>query len=301
MPDINKLHTDALLSDLSVKYRNPDYIIPEFFPKRAVKKRSNIYRIYERNFRIPETKRAIGAESNKFYYDFSTASYQLVKNALKDYVADDEEENDDLADLRAETTEQLTDALQRRMELDGCNLMTTTNWSLNVSLAAANAFNANTTVSNPIPVFDTASLLVLRNSGKMPNVIGLNHEAHIAIKNHVSVLDRIKYTSAEIDEVKIAKLLGADKYVVSKQSYDTAARGQASSLSSMWGDVAFFGYVVPNPGKKTQCTGVTFMKPKNLVKRWRVESRESDAIEANMDYDIRIISSLAGFLIKDVI
>ena len=176
----------------SVRYANQDYIAMNVFPMVPVKKDSDLYRIYTRNWRIPETKRANKGLANEHQFEVSTASYVLEKHALKDYISDDDVDNYDLADLRADTVEELTDVILRRLEKSVADLFTTTNWSLNVSLAAANAWNANTTVSNPIPIMDTAATTIIQNSGYKPNYGFLGRDGFIADKNHVSVLDRVK-------------------------------------------------------------------------------------------------------------
>jgi hypothetical protein len=216
-------------------------------------------------------------------------------------VADRDAENYDLADLRAETTEELTKKILLRLEKKVLDLFTTTNWSLNVSLAAGAQFNSNTVTSNPIPVFDTGASTVIANSGQKPNFGLFNRETLVAIKNHVSILDRTKYVSSEMDQTMIAALLGLDQLLVSNLHYDTAAPGIAASLSSLLGDVAFMGYKPPAPGPLKVSAGYIFRNNRPMVKRWRDEERESDAIEVNMEFQAKVVASLCGYLIRDVI
>src|SRR5687767_8392589 len=122
MPFANQVHVDTLLSNVSVKYRNQDLVALEVFPEVQVKKTSDIYRVYDRNFKIPETKRSNRGVAREHEFEVSTASYNLVRHSLKSYVSDTDAQNYDLADLRAETTEELTDVILRRIELDVANL-----------------------------------------------------------------------------------------------------------------------------------------------------------------------------------
>jgi hypothetical protein len=302
MPLRNQLHVDQLLSNISVKYFNADYIADQVFGKLPVKKDSDLYRTYARNFRLPETKRAIKGKSREHSFDVSTASYVLEKHGLKDYVADDEAENYDLADLRADTTEELTDVILRRKEKSCADLFTSANWSLNVSLAAANAWSANTTVSNPIPLFDTAASTINANSGFLPNFGIIPRNSFVAAKNHVSVLDRVKYTSKEMNKEIMAGLFDLEEVLVPNSQVDTSEKGVADSISSLWRqDNVFVGYREKSPSPRKPSCGYTFMKNKPLVKRWRDEEREADAIEVNMSYQCKIIASLAGYLIIDTL
>lgn len=301
MPLANQIHIDSLLSNVSVKYRNVDLIAMEVFPEVPVKKTSDLYRVYDRNLRIPQTVRANRGEAREHNFEVSTATYVLTRHSLKTFVSDTDAQNYDLADLRAESTEELTEVILRRVELDVANLFTTTNWSLNVSLAAANAFNANTTVSNPIPVFHTGGTTVIANGGLKPNFGILPQEAYIACVQHTSILDRLKYTSAEVDAGKLAALFDLSKLLVPSAGFDSSNIGATSSVANFYGDIAFLGYKPESAGPLKPSAGYIFRNAMPMVKRWRVEERESECIEVNSEYQAKIIASLSGYLIKDVI
>lgn len=301
MPLRNQIHVDTLLSNVSVKYTNPELIAMQVFPEVPVKKSSDLYRVYDRNFRIPETIRANRGVSREHEFEVSTSSYVCVRHSLKTFVSDTDAENYDLADLRAETVEELTEVILRRIELDVANLFTTTNWSLNVSLAAGASFADNTTTSNPIPIFDTGASTVLANGGMTPNFGILPQPAFVACKNHVSVLDRVKYTSADMTEKMLAALFGLQELLVPKAGYDSSNLGATASIGNFYGDVAFLGYKPAAPGPLKPSSGYIFRNSRPLVKRWREEERESEVIEVNMEYVAKVVASLSGYLIKDVI
>ena len=88
MPLRNQIHTDQLLSNVAVKYRNEQYIAEEICPRLPVRKDSDLFRVYDRNFRIPETSRANKGLANEHTFEVSTASYVLQNHALKDYVSE---------------------------------------------------------------------------------------------------------------------------------------------------------------------------------------------------------------------
>ena len=85
MPARNKLHQNELLAKVQVKYSNSEYIASRVFPFVDVKKDSDDYRIYVRDFRLPETARANKGVARTHDFDISTASYTLRKHALKEY------------------------------------------------------------------------------------------------------------------------------------------------------------------------------------------------------------------------
>lgn len=300
MPNQGQIHVDQLLSNVSVKYKPAGLIADQVFPDVPVKKTSDLYRVYERNFKIPETQRANRARSREHQFDVSTVSYVTVRHSLHAPISDTDAENYDIADLRAETTEELTEKILMRRELECAVLMTKTAWSLNVSLAAGAEFTANTTTSNPIPVFHTGASTIIANCGMKPNFAVLPREGFIGVINHVSVLDRVKYTSADMDAGKVAALFQIPQLLVPEAAYDTAVEGQAASLQNFFGENAFIGYKPDSPGLLRPSAGYTFKKAMPLVKRWREEDRESEIIEVNIEFTTKVVASLAGYLIANV-
>ena len=214
MPNKSTQHVDQLLSNVSVKYKPTGLIASSVFPEVQVKKDSDLFRQYTRNFRIPDTRRANKGVAHEHQFAVANGSYVLETHALKDYVSDDDEDNYDINSLKADTVEELTDKIMLRMEKSVADLFTTTNWSQNVSLAAGSDFASNTTTSNPIPVFDTASTTIINNGGVTPNFGVIPRAAFTAIKNHVSILDRVKYTSQEMTVEMLAGLFDLEQILV---------------------------------------------------------------------------------------
>lgn len=300
MPMKNQLHVDTLLSNISVKYSNAEYIAEKVFPSLPVMKDSDKYRIWVRNFRLPESLRNHKGVAKEHDFDVTTGSYLLVDHALKSYVSDDDADNYDISDLRADTTEELTDKIMLRMEKSVADLFTSTNWSLNVSLAATAAFSQNTTVSNPIPIFDTAATTIIQNSGYQPNFGILPRNGFINCKNHVSVLERTKYVSKDMTAAMLAALFNLPELLVPIASVDSSAQGVTESIGSVWGDNAFVGFKPASPSPLKPSSGYIFVKNQPRVRRWRDEERKSEAVEVQIKFQPKVVASLTGYLIKDI-
>lgn len=300
---INKsdLRVDKLLSNISVKYRNENFIAPDVFPAVPVKKESDVYRVYDRDFRLPETIRSAKGVAREHNFNVTTNGYVLEQHSLKDYVSDRDAENYEISDLRRDTTEILTEKIDLRMEKSCADLFTSTSWSQNVSLSSAQQFSLDTSTSNPIPIFDTASTVVLENSGLMPNMSIIPWNVMIAIKNHSSIIDRVKYTNVTVTKELIGALLSVENMLVPKAVIDSAAEGQTESVAALWGDNAFVGYRAPRASIMAPSAGYTFMNALPKVKRWRDEDRQSEVIEVNKHYSCKVVASLAGYLIKDTL
>lgn len=300
MPLKSSLHVNKLLSNVSVQYRNEEYIWDKVWPQIPVMKDSDLYRVYDRNFRIPESRRAPKAVAREYGFEFSNSSYLLEQHALKDYVGVDEEENNDQGSLQVDTTENLTDTIYRRMELSTAALFTKTSWSLNVSLAAGAAFSDNTTTSDPVRVFDTGTATVIANSGKRVNFAILPFTGFLNVKNHVSVLDRVKYTSSEITENMVAALINVKQLLVPAAIYDTAAEGVSFSGSYFFNN-AFLGWKPAGGGGiKTPSCGYTFIRSQPRVRSWFDQERNATAVEVEIKYQPKVVASLTGYLIAGI-
>lgn len=301
MPTIAKQRVDKLLSNISIKYSNNKFIAREVFPEVSVMKRSDVYRIYDRNFRLPETSRADGGLTRRHDFNVSTAGYILEKHGLHEYISDDAKDNFEPHDLRSDTTEELTDKLMLRMEKSVADLMTSTSWSQNVSLAATQQWSSNTATSNPIPLMDTAGTTVLENSGFEPTHAVVPRSVMLAAKNHDSVIDRIKYTSIDITPSMLAGLFDIGTMLVPKAVIDSSAEGATSSIGALFGDNVWVGYRPERASILRPSAGYIFKKNVPMVRRWRDEDRESEKIEVNMQYSAKVVASLAGYLIKDAL
>lgn len=245
--------------------------------------------------------RADGAASRRHDFEVSTATYVLEEHSLHDVVTDRQARNYDLASLRSDTTEELTDKIMLRMEKSVADLFTSTSWSQNVSLTSAQQFSLDTTTSNPIPFFDTAACTVLENSGYDPAYGIIPKRVLIAIKNHSSIIERIKYTNVNITAAMITGLFDLPKLIVPKAVIDSSAEGVAASIGPVWNDNCFVGYVPTSPSPLRPSAGYLFRSAIPMVKRWRDEDLSGEKIEVNMEYQAKVVASLAGYLIKDAL
>ena len=301
MPFKSQLHIDQLLSNVSIKYGGGQFLAMKIFPEVAVTKDTDKYRIYQPNFRVPQTLRANRGKAREHYFEVSTSSYALEDHALKDYISEDDKDNYDIADLRVDTTENLTDTILRRLEKSVMDLFTTTNWSLNTSLAATGLWTLDTVQSNPLPVVDTALSSVLRNSGQRPNFGLISLGGFVGVKNHQSVTDRIKYTqTAVITEQLLATLFGVPEFYVSEAQIDTSDLGRTTTVQGFFTDACFFGYKPPRASPKAPSAGYVFRKNVPMVRRWFDDERKCEAIEVRMKYAVKVVASLSGYLINNI-
>jgi len=115
------VHVDAVLSGVSVMYKNDELIADSVMPVVPVKKESDKYYTYTRNWRLPEAKRAAGAEAAEVEWNVSSATYTCEEYALKDLLPDRVRDNADKPlSMDVDTTENLTDLIQLLRRKKSC-------------------------------------------------------------------------------------------------------------------------------------------------------------------------------------
>lgn len=310
MPLPSQVHQNQALENISIAYKNGDLIAQDLCPMVPVPHESDAYYVYSRDMLVlPQTGRAPGAEANQASFSLSTATYQCEEHALKDVISDRARNNADKAlNLEADAVEHLTNLILMRQEAELVDLIGSgTSWANTTSLTSTFAWSANTTLSNPIQFVDSATTVILRSCGMRPNVIAFNDPTFRAAKEHVSVVDRIKYTSAEsVSEQLLAKLFSIDKLLVARGIRNTGAEGNADNTANsyLWTDLAWVGHVEMNPGLRKPSALYNFtLKQGNPVKvtQWREDALGGDAVEVSKIYQQVSPMSAAGYLINDTV
>ncbi len=301
----SQLHRNRPLEDISVAYVPTGFIADVIAPKAPVVHESDTYYVYAKDtMAVPATIRADGAESKQGTFNLTTASYQLVEHALHDDVTDRQRGNADKAikpDM--DVTEDLTRKIMLRREIDLMTLITAPlGWGNALSLTSTLAWSANTTLSNPITQVDSLSSAIVQQSGREPNVMALAYASFLAAKEHVSVLDRLKYTSPDsVTPAILARLFNVNQVAVSKAVQQTGEEGIAQTTTGqafVMTDTAFLAYVEP-PKLKGVSALWTFWQKDQIVKKWREEKLSADRIEVSVMYQhVAPASDAAGIIVN---
>lgn len=306
----NQVHRDRALENVSIAYKSKGFIAEMVFPKLPVKRESDVYYVYSRDINsIPETLRASGAESNEVSWNLSTSSYVLEEHALHDYVTDRQRENADLPiDLDIDATEILTHKLLLRREKDlAAVLQDTTQWGQVTSMSSSMQWSSNTTTSNPITQLDALGTIITQNAGVGPNKLVVNDAQFKALKEHTSVVDRVKYTSDNsVTAPMLAQLFTLDEVLVGRSIEQTAKEGLDTNVSAfIWTDCAALIYVSPTPKLKEVSAGYTFWKDASTapwkVEKWREAKRTADAIQVSGMWQAKAVATSCAYLIKDAV
>ena len=311
MPRPSEIHRQKPLENVSIGYKPSGFIAGELSTTVPVKHESDSFYVYTKdNFRIEAGERADGAPAVEVTFGMTTSTYTLTEFAYKDIITDRMRDNADAAiRLDIDATENLTDkVLLRREQLLGTLVGTAANWGNATSLTSTFAWSANTTLSNPIAFVDSATTVIQRQAGKAANVVAMDLGTFKAAKEHLSITDRIKYTSPDsITEGMLAKLFNVGKVLVSRASFDSSSEGifTSTAMGFLWTDCAFVAYIEPSPGLKKASALYTFVQEGGSapykVRKWYDDERRGDMIEVSTMFQHRAVASDCAYLIVNTV
>lgn len=303
-PQISDVHQNAVLSGISRKYTNDVMIADQVLPVLPVKKESDFYYTYTRNWRLPQSKRALGAEANEVDWNVSTDTYACEEYALKDFIPDRLRANADKPlNMDVDTTENLVELIQLGREKRVADIVFAgaTYGTQTSALTGVNRWN-NYAGSDPIGDVRTAKATVHASSGKLPNTMVIGYQAYLKLLDHPDILERIKYVmKGKVTADLLASLFEVDKLLVGRALYDSSQEGGTESLGYIWGKNVALVYAQPSPGIKKVSFGYQFQSRGFRTKKWREEGRDGDFIESGEIRDEKLVAAATGYLYTTVV
>ncbi|MCK4465107.1 MAG: major capsid protein [Bacteroidales bacterium] len=301
MPGPENVHIDKILTNISIMYRNAAYVGNQLMPIVPVKKKSDIYYIYDSKadrFRIPQTLRAPKTESKTVDWKVTEDGYNCDEHALNDLIDDIERDNADKPlNLEVDTVEFLTDILQLGSEM-----------RIKTLLEANLAANTPTTkwstpaTSDPIGDIETGKAAIHAVIFKRPNVLLLGQAVYDVLKHHPDILDRIKYVQKGVVTAELlASVFEVEKVIIGAAGYNTAKEGKTAVYNYLWGKNAILAYVEPRPGIKKFSLGYVLQSKKFQTRRARIETKHSDWFEVGSIQDEKMVAVACGYRISPAI
>lgn len=321
-PTQSDLHVNVPLTNISIAWMQSTdaYIADKVFPSVPVQKQSDLYWKYLKSEwrRTDVELRAPSTESPGVGWNVNTDSYFCHVFAVHKDIDDMLRANaDSNFSLDRDATNFITNQMLLKRDIDWVNkYFKTTVWGKDRTGVASgptgNQFlqwdNAG---SSPIVDVTTEIVKFRELTGFAPNVMVIGPYVLQALRNHPEILDRIKYTERGIvTEDLIASLLGVERLLVSYATNTTTPQFQnpASTESNATysflanGKSALLAYAPKSPSVMQPSAGYTFTwngylggNAKGIrIKNFRMEHINSDRIEAEMTYDMKVIAPELG-------
>lgn len=299
----NNRIVDPVLTEIARGYNNASFIGTSLFPVVVVQKEGGkIPQFSKEAFKIYNTERAIRANSNRISPEGrTTIDFVLTEHDLE-YPMDYREISEDPTPLKLHAAHVVADGIALRLEKSIADLAQTlgTYPSGNkVTLSAADKFTNMS--SDPFAIFDTAVEAIRGKIAKRPNVCVLGAQAFKALKNHPSIVDRIKYTQhAVITPELLRQLLNFEQLYVG----DAVSAADDGTFSDLWSDNAVLAYVpvgssdIPRSYYEPAFAYTLRKKGSPIVDSYG-EKGKVDVVRNTDIFTAKVVGAEAGYLIND--
>jgi len=316
MPEPKDLYLDSTLTNMSVQYRNEEYIWPMVMPVVRVGKCSGKYFKYDKGqrFRVPDD--AIGSKSlpNEVDLKVSNDNYSVEGHSLSDWVSQEEMDNADtplqpLSDAN-DLINDLLDLAQEKRVADIVFAAATYPTGNKVQLSGTDQWSDH---ANSDPIDDI--LAGLDAAFLRPNTMVFGNDVWTKFRSHPKIVDAVKASTRSqgaqggiAQESEIAALFRVERVLVGAGRVNTAKEGQADSFSRIWGKHCSLLHVKNNPGIRTVQFGATFSHYTGGMIRKTFRTFDGKRGESGAEYvktawnsDEKVVAADVGYLIEDAI
>ena len=295
-PTVYDVHVNGPLTNISVAYRNKNYIAEQVFPIVPVQKKSDLYFVFPKQawYRNRSKPRSPGTKFPRADYPLTTASYVCINDALSKEVTREEYENSDQP-LRPMVTAVnfVTDGLLLGLEKRVADIITaSTNWA---SASTAGTLWSSDT-SDPWGNIDTCVNAVVSQIGNAPNTAVLSWDVWRHLRQHPDFLERVKYTrpGGRVEPEDLRSWFGFEKVLIGMSIIDSAQEGATASMSYVWGNDFWCGYVAPSPALEEATAGYVFRWGDRTIETFHYNEEKMDVVGGEWFTDEKITASDAG-------
>lgn len=295
---------DAVLTALSVGYKNDSYIADQLFPlARVTKEAGQIPRFNKAHFQLYNTERAIRARSNVM----QPGDRDFVPVALEEHdisVPMDYREGEEADfDLEASNALQAEEIIRIRREKIAADLaFNAANFAApnKITLAGGDQWTAVGT-SDPIDDIETGKDVVRSSIAKYANSVTFGASSWKSFKNHPATLDRIKHSQLGVLTLDLAKqILGVQNIYIGTAVYMT----DAGVVTDVWGDKCLVHYTRPpaDGAKRTVYEpnfGYTVYKVIGETDKYLGEGGKVQYVRNTANFKQVIVGADAAYLISD--
>ena len=321
-PNVKEQLVSGPLANVSVAYRNKDYIADRVFPiLDGADPKAKITK-YQKGawFRDEAGIRAPGTRAKRGGYPLTSVSISTDEYAFAKEVTDEDRRFVKAQGAPAikpdqDAIEFATDKVDLKKERRVAAAITGTTWADGVSGGEdaeglwSPADSSNTFLAD----ITTGTKAIKSASGVIPNTLIIDYATYMALKECSAILDKIKYTQRGVlTKELLAAILDLNEVLVGSSIYSDAeekADGTDFNAVDIWTvnagkGMGFLFYKPPRIGLKTLTAGLQVRvayengAPRRVT-TWREAAEHQDVYEVAEETDITVICSDVGYLWKD--
>lgn len=305
-PGISDVHQNAVMTQLSIAYKNPRYIADQVLPGIKVAKQADDYYIFTKGdwFRDEADLRAPGTRAKRGGYTLDTDEYSCKEYAFAKELPDEVRENADaVLNPEIEATEFATDRVMLKIERElAAAIFVAGVWANDKTGGTDFTVWSDYDNCDPIGDVDGWKDTIHKSTGMEPNRLLIGREVWSKLKRAPDILELVKYVERGIlTEDLVAQVLGVEKIIVGDPIYNSAAEGVTVVQAYIWGKYALLYYVPDRPALRTPSAGYILNWHERSVRNWREAPEKQDVFEASQNLAIEVTGTDLGLLAASVV
>jgi hypothetical protein len=305
------VHSNTFLSNMSVQYKNDDYIGESLVGLVPVGKRSDAFATYPKRERLafPDDELGSRSHANELSETRSSSNYSVLDYGYQNFVSQETLDNQDAVfDEMMDLVDSINEGMAFRRELRIASKLTT----------AANYDSANTATlsgsdqwdsaagGNPVKDIQTMKSLVWEGRGASDLMGFCSLSVFNVLSRHPMVLDMLKYQrSGMARRSEIAEMFGLTDLLVGAARKDTANIGQTASYSRIWGlDFGIVRVARRATKRSAHFASVFRVNGDPVTTEWfdaAVGKSGGHYAKVGVSEDLKVVANDAGALYKSVV
>lgn len=306
------VHVNSALTNMSVQYKNEDFIGTELMPIVTVSKSGGVFFKYNKRDRLATPDDSVGQRSmpNEVTEGRTTTAYACKDYALRDFVSEKTLRNQDAPlDEMVDLIASVNDAIAYREEKRIATVLTTAgNYASTVTLSGTSQWSDYTN-SNPISDIETARDAIWAGMGPSRLVGFCSNAVWNMLRHHPKLIAEFKYSGVNsgfkaLARQQVAEYFELDDLLVAKAWEDTANEGQTVSTGRIWGKHFGIVRVATSPGIRTASFGYTFRHGDKMTTQWYDPAPGVGGGywgKVGLTEDHNVVASDAGYLIVNAV
>jgi len=302
---------DKLLTNVSSAYIPEGFISEAIFPVvESMQKTGKLAKYGTDHLRVEQTVIGGAGKYARIQTQVrSNSSYSIEGHGLEGLVTEDDYSNVEKPyDAEADETLGITTTIMVGKEKGLADTLSDTSiLTQNTTLSGTSQWNDYGN-SDPVDDFLTARAAVKDGCGFPPDLAIMSWEVAEQLRYHPGLLDALGFKDNRpggLNDKELASVLKVKRVLIGVASYESAARGQTSSLSAIWGKHLIFAKMPERAMKYQTSLGYCFKlkgrKARRVFKYAVNNPPNSKGILVDDHYDFVITNANAGYLIENCI
>lgn len=306
-----QVHNDQTLSNLSIQYRNEDFIGLQLMPVITTSKPSDKFFKYDKRNRLAEPDDSVATRStpNEVTETRSTDNYSTKPYSLLEFVdAKTLQAQDAPLNEMVDAIAAVNDALAFKEEKRIASVLTTAaNFGSNTNTLSGTSQWSDYVNSDPLTDITTARDSIWSPAMGSTRLVGYCGLAvYNKLRRHPKVTADFKHLAGLKlpTRQQLAEYLELDDLLVSKAWEDTANEGQAISTGRIWGKHFGIVRVASGPSIRTAAFGFTFRFGAAETNEW-YDPKPGVAggyyVKVGLQEDHKVVAADTGYLIVNAV